>query len=344
MNICLLIHLPAAQQLPMISASYDERMSGTAKLEAAAGHVWSAMGLIFGIVFASVSFIAHHTVIIATDTDRVTEAVEPLLDNPAVSAGLVEAMTQPLDELLATDQIVQRIVDWAGLDLEVPDFLDSAVTALVEPLVERTLTQVRSGVGAIIASEPFARSWRQIVADTHQEMSQLLVGPAQPGEELGLSLRPFLVDIQDGLVDRGFDFVAGIPLPNASITLLQPDTVSGLRDMVQLALVVNPWGAGLALVLIALGIGLAPQRSRAWLAAGGGIAGAMAAVLAVLFMVRNAWIPLQYPSQRTVLQPLADALFAYPITQAFLIAGVAVVVGGAGWLVERRATRQKIMS
>jgi hypothetical protein len=58
-------------------------------------HVWSAVALVLGIVLAPVAFVAHHTVILATDTDRVTDAIEPLLDNPDVQAGLVGAIVGP---------------------------------------------------------------------------------------------------------------------------------------------------------------------------------------------------------------------------------------------------------
>ncbi len=303
------------------------------------------IALVLGIVLAPVALLAHHTVILATDTDRVADAIEPLLDNPEVQAGLVGAIVGPLDDFLLTDSILQRIADQATLDIEVPEFIDDAVTSLIQPIIEDTLERIRQGIGQIIASDPFARSWRQIVADTHVELSGVLAGDDYvEGAGATLSLRPFVQDIQSGLVDRGFDFFAGVPLPDARVTILQPDTVTSLRGVVQGAMVIDPWSAGLAVVFIAAGIVLAPVRSRAWVAAGGGVAVGMVTVVVALWAYRTVVIPLNNPQTTPIVQPIADALFAYPISQALTIAVIAATVGGVGWLVESRVIRQRAMS
>ena len=308
-------------------------------------YVWSVVALVLGIVLAPVAFVAHHTVILATDTDRVADAIEPLIDNPEVQAGLVGAIVGPLDDLLVTDSILQRIADQVALDIEVPEFLDDALTTLIQPLVDETLERVRQGISQIVASGPFARSWRQIVADTHQELSGVLAGDDYvDGQDATLNLRPFVQDIRQGLVDRGFTFLSGVPLPDARITLLEADTVTTLRGVVQAAMLIDPWSAGLAGVFIAAGIILAPLRSRAWVAAGSGVAVGMVTVVVALWAYRTVVIPLNNPMTTPIVQPIADALFAYPISQALTIAVIAATVGGAGWLVESRIIRQRAMS
>ena len=308
-------------------------------------YVWSVVALVVGILLAPVAFVAHHTVILATDTDRVADAIEPLIDNPEVQAGLVGAIVGPLDDLLVTDSILQRIADQVALDIEVPEFLDDALTTLIQPLVDETLERVRQGISQIVASGPFARSWRQIVADTHQELSGVLTGDDYvDGRDATLNLRPFVQDIQQSLVDRGFTFLSGVPLPDARITLLEADTVTTLRGVVQAAMLIDPWSAGLAGVFIAAGIILAPLRSRAWVAAGTGVAVGMVTVVVALWAYRTVVIPLNNPMTTPIVQPIADALFAYPISQALTIAVIAATVGGVGWLVESRIIRQRAMS
>ncbi len=309
-----------------------------------ARRTWSSVMLAAGSVIAALTFVAHHTVVIATDTDRVSAAIEPLLDNPDIRDSVVSGLTEPLNEFLTSDAIIQRIIDSAGLPIEIPSVLDDAVGALLQPVIERTLEQITTGVTQILASEPFARSWRQIVADTHSDLRRLLADdPDSSREGLDLTLTPFLSDIQDDLVSRGFDFLAGVPLPGVSVPLLQPDTVSSLRDTVSVAKTVDPWGAGIAALLIALGIALAPRRQRAWAMAGAGIAGGMVAVVVGLLALRTVWIPLQFPATTPVAQPVADALIAYPMTQALAIGVIAAAVGGVGWLVESRITQQKVL-
>jgi hypothetical protein len=310
-----------------------------------ATQVWSVVALVLGIVLAPVAFLAHHTVILATDTDREADAIEPLLDNPEVRTGLVNAIVAPLDDLLVTDSILQRIVDQATLQIEVPDFLDDALTALIQPIVQDTLERVKQGIAQIIASDPFARSWRQIVADTHQELSAVLTDDDYvDGTDATMNLRPFLQDVQNGLVDRGFSFLAGVSLPDARVILLKADTVATWRSVVQTAMVIDPWGAGLAGVFIAAGIIFAPVRSRAWVTAGGGVAVGMVTVVVALWSYRTVVIPLNNPQTTPIVQPIADALFAYPISQALTIAVIAATVGGVGWLVESRIIRQRAMS
>jgi hypothetical protein len=308
-------------------------------------YTWSLVALVTGIVLAPVAFVAHHTVVLATDTDRVAATVEPLLETPAVQSALVGSITGPLEDLLTTDDILQRIADSAGLGIEVPGLLDDALTALLQPIVDRTLEEVRAGIAQVIASEPFAKSWRQIVSDTHTDMSELLTAESYtPGSELTLSLRPFLADIRDGLVDRGFDFVEAIPLPAIRITLLGADTVESLRGWVQAAQMINPWALGLSGALIAAGVVASPRRENAWAIAGGGVALGMVSIVVTLWLVRTVWIPLQFPRSSDIAQPIADALMRYPITQAILVGVIAATVGAVGWLVESRIRGQRVMT
>lgn len=320
-------------------------MTTAAAPRQSARNTWSLIALVAGIVFAPVAFVAHHVVVLATDTDRVAGALEPLLETPAVQTSLVESLTKPLEDLLATEDILQRIADSAGLGIEVPGLIDEALTALLQPIVDRTLEEVREGIGQIIASEPFAKSWRQIVADTHADMSELLTGnTVTAGSELGLSLRPFLADIRNGLVDRGFDFLATIPLPDVRITLLTADSVESLRTWVQAAAIIDPWALALAGVFIAAGIVSSTKRQNAWVVAGGGVTLGMVSLVVTLWLVRTVWIPLQFPRSADVAQPVADALLRYPITQAILIGVIAATLGAVGWMVESRISQQRAMT
>lgn len=306
---------------------------------------WSLIALVTGIVFAPLAFVAHHTIVLATDTDRVAGALEPVLDLPPVQEGLVASLTDPLEEFLTSDELIQRIVDSAGLGITVPPVLDDAVTELLQPLIDETLTQVNTGVTEIIASEPFARSWRQIIADTHGEFAEVVQSdPAVATPELTLSLRPFLVDIRDGLVDQGFSFFEGVPVVDIRLGIIEAETMESLRTVVQVAGVADPWGVALVGVLLAGAIVFSPKRHNAWAIAGGGVALSMMGVVAVLWLVRTVWIPIQFPSSADIATPIADALLDYPISQAALIAVVSATVGVVGWAIESRIARQKAMS
>lgn len=308
-------------------------------------HTWSLIALIAGIVFAPIAFVAHHVVVLSTDTDRVAGALDPVLDLPEVQQGLVSALTDPLEEFLTSDELIQRIVDSAGLGVTVPPVLDDALTELLQPLIDETLTQVSAGVTEVIASEPFARSWRQIIADTHGEFAEIVQSdPGTPPAELTLSLRPFLVDIRDGLVNQGFSFFEGVPVVDIRLGIIDADTMGSLRSVIQVASVADPWGAALVGVLLAVAIVFSPKRQNAWAIAGGGVALSMIGVVATLWLVRTVWIPLQFPNSAKIATPIADALLDYPISQAALIAVVSATVGVVGFAIESRIARQKAMS
>ena len=308
-------------------------------------HTWSLIALIAGIVFAPIAFVAHHVVVLSTDTDRVAGALDPVLDLPEVQQGLVSALTDPLEEFLTSDELIQRIVDSAGLGITVPPVLDDALTELLQPLIDEPLTQVNAGVTEIIASEPFARSWRQIIADTHGEFAAIVQSdPGTPSPELTLSLRPFLVDIRDGLVEQGFSFFEGVPVVDIRLGIIDADTMGSLRSVIQVASVADPWGVALVGVLLAGAIVFSPRRKNAWAIAGGGVALSMIGVVAVMWLVRTVWIPIQFPNSADIATPIADALLDYPISQAALIAVVSATVGVVGWAIESRIARQKAMS
>ena len=308
-------------------------------------HVWSLIALIAGILFAPIAFVAHHTVVLATDTDRVAGALEPVLDLPQVQQGLVSALTDPLEEFLTSEELIQRIVDSAGLGITVPPVLDDALTELLQPLIDETLTKVNAGVTEVIASEPFARSWRQIIADTHGEFAEIVQGDTgTPSPELTLSLRPFLVDIRDGLVDQGFNFFEGVPVVDIRMGIIEAETMDSLRTAIQVASVADPWGVALVGALLTGAIVFSPKRQNAWAIAGGGVALSMIGVVATLWLVRTVWSPVQFPNSQDIATPIADALLDYPISQAALIAVASATVGVVGWAIESRIARQKAMS
>jgi len=326
-----------------VTLGYVTTSSSTPRRPAA--HTWSLVSLVVALVIAPLAFLAHHTVVLATDTDRVSGALEPLLDTPQVQEGLVDSLTEPLETFLTSDELIQRIVDSAGLSITVPEVLDDALTELLQPLIDETLAAVNQGVAEIIASDPFARSWRQIIADTHADFADIVTSDrSEPAEPLDLSLRPFLVDIRDGLADQGFEFVSGVPVPEVGVEVVDSETMTSLRGAISFARLADPWGVALTGILLATALVTSPRRSRTWAVTGGGVALGMMSVVAALWLVRTVWLPIQFPNQTEIATAVTDALLAYPVSQAALIAVVAGTVGAVGWAIESRISRQKAMT
>lgn len=312
-----------------------------------ARHTWALVALITGVVLSPVAFATHQVTVLATDTDRVASALEPLIDNPEVQSALVAGLSDPLEEFFTSDALVQKIVDSAGLGITVPPVLDQALTDLLEPLIDQTLQELRRALDEVFSSESFARSWRQIVADTHQQLGQTLEGPtsAEGGSTaLVMSLRPFLADVRNFLVDEGFDFLEGLTLPEVGIQVASPETMDGLISSYRIVDTLDPWLIALTLLLLGGGIVRAPRRSTAWLLAGGGVGLGMAVSIVALWGVRTVWVPGQFERSPELAVMVADALLAYPITQAITIGVIATAVGVVGWAIESRISRQKAMT
>jgi hypothetical protein len=312
-----------------------------------ARHTWALVALITGLVLSPVAFAAHQVTVLATDTDRVASALEPLIDTPEVQGALVAGLADPLEEFFTSDALVQKIVDSAGLGITVPPVLDQALTDLLQPLIDQTLQELRQAFAEVFSSESFARSWRQIVADTHQQLGQTLQGPTSTeagSTALVMSLQPFLVDVRDYLVDEGFDFLEGLTLPDVGIQVASAETMDGLIGNYRIVDALDPWLIALTLLLLGVGIILAPRRSTAWLVAGGGVGLGMVVSIVALWGVRTVWVPGQFERSPELAVLVADALLAYPITQAITIGVVATVVGVVGWAIESRISRQKAMT
>ena len=308
-------------------------------------YTWSVVALVAGIVLAPVAFVSHHAVSLATDTDRVANAMEPLIDEPIIRDGLISQITAPLESFLTSDAIIQRIVDQAGLGITVPGFLDDVAGALLQPIIDDTLTRIRGGITTIIGSDAFTSSWRQMVADTHVSFSAIMTSDSfDDSQSLALSLRPFVVGVQEGLVDQGFSFLSDVVVPPIGVTILGPESLESMRSSYQIARVMEPWSIALAGVLIAGAVIAFPRRETAWAVAGGGVALGMVAVVVSLWLVRSVWVPLQYSDSPEVATLIADALLAYPIGQAMTIAVIAATVGGVGWVIESRIRQQKAMT
>ena len=310
----------------------------------------ATIALVLGLIVSPLSFLAHHAVSLVNDTERVATALDPLVESPEVRALLVEHMVTPLEEFLTQDELLQTLVDQAGLPITLPDALDDALMAVLDPLIEEALTATRGALTVFVDSEEFQRSWRQMIAVSHEEIGKAFRGDpdarldvSETGE-VSLSLQPVLEDARASLVEGGLTFFNDLTIPDLRFTVFTIDNIDGVITTYRILDALDPWIILVTLVLLGGGVWWSRNRPLAWLVAGGGVAGGMVLVLLGLWYARGVALPQAFPESEIIVKDISDALAAYPTSMALVIIAVSLAVGLSGYLIESRVSRQKVMS
>jgi hypothetical protein len=219
------------------------------------------------------------------DTDRYVDTVAPLAQDPAVQAYVARAAADAVYELLDVEAVVA----------ELPDEL-AGLGATVAPAVRGFLLDA---AGRFTASQAFQGLWNQANRTAHTVISSVLTGDASltdlEGGQLTLDLGALLERFQTDLVDAGFTLVDQVDLGGADRTIVlvegeQLQSIETVRSLVG-QLESLSWLLFLATIGVAVGsVVVAPDRRRAMLRLGVGVAFSMVLVAIGLSIARRAFL------------------------------------------------------
>lgn len=239
---------------------------------------------------------------VVNDTDGYVDAVGPLAEDPAVQ-----------DAVAA--RLADRVVAAAGRS---------------GPLTERLRDRVEEQVRRVVASERFASAWTEANRLAHRNVVALLTGDdgngivTLTGDTVTLQLGALAPPIQERLAAAGLPLPGRLATTDTEIVLIQSEHLPTAREWLARIDRLGRWLPGASVVLLAAGVLLARNRSRALAATGGGVALAMLALLAGLTLARPAYLDALPPT----VDPAAAATVFDQIISPLRSSALALLIAG----------------
>ena len=192
--------------------------------------------LLVGVVLVPVATAGRWAYDVVVPADGFVATVAPLATDPAVTGEVEDRL------VTATTRQIQVSTGGGG--------------ALVEPLV-------RLAVQRAVGDPAFARLWRTLTRDVHTQLIDVLTSSGRADSDIALRLAPLSDAVRQELVRADVPFAARLPTVAATVPLLPADQPARARGAFAL---LEEWGPVLplvALLVIALGLLVAPRRASA---------------------------------------------------------------------------------
>jgi hypothetical protein len=304
--------------------------------------------LVLAGLLAPVSVVARYARDQVLNTDRYVATMAPLAKDPAIQNDVADQITNQiftyLDVQALTTQSLQALAK-----LGVPE----RVVGLSEPIANGIEQFVGTQVHKLVASDQFAAVWEQANRIAHAQLVSALTGReggavTVANGKVTVDLGPLITQVKQQLVSEGFGLASRIPTVSTSFTVLESPNIEKAQRGVRLLDQAANWLPVIVLVLLLLGVALAPNRRRGLLVGALAVAAGML-VLAIGIAIGRHWYITTRPAGilsedaatsliDTVISPMRTALRAV-LLLALLVAAAAFVLGPAASAVAiRRGT------
>ncbi|MGW3989073.1 hypothetical protein [Streptomyces sp. NPDC004830] len=250
--------------------------------------------LLLTLLLAPLAVVAAWVEDTVSDTDGYVSTVAPLASDPAVQAVLTERLTDRVVDRVDVEAVTDalaRTLQEAGAP---PRVVDGAA-ALEGPLRDAVRTAVDRAVAGVVTSEAFRQIWEGANRRSHAAVTNMLTGEREGAvsEENGtvqLDVGELVDQVQQRLVDAGFDKAAAIPDTDRTVTLFETEHLGKAQDAMRLLDVLGAWLPVLTVVLAALAVWTAPSHRFMLLITATGVAVMMAVLLVILALVRRVYL------------------------------------------------------
>ena len=249
--------------------------------------------IVVGCLLAPLSVLAVWTANQVSDTGRYVANVEPLIHDPAIQNALTDKITNEVTSNIH----VTAYTDQAAALLTAKGL--PRVGALLKtfgPSISSAVTGFIHGqVHKLVTSPLFARAWVQANTVAHKELVYAL--SAQGNGTIGISngqvtldLGPFINQVKQDLVKRGFTLANNIPAIHPTFALFSAKYLVKARTAYRIVNDLKIVLPILTLLLLALGVYVARGHRRALIGAGLGLAASMLLLGAGLLIFRGVYL------------------------------------------------------
>ena len=229
-----------------------------------------------------------------TDTDRYVDTVAPLADDPAVQQAVATNMTNRVFEYIDVQGLTSQAFAALAQQGALPPALAAQLQALAVPLSNGVRSFAEDQVLNLVQSDVFADAWEEANRAAHEQIVAALTGESSAvtieNDAVTVNLAPFLAEVKERLVARGFGLAERIPAVNAEFVVFRSSDLTTVQNGYRLVDALGMWLPFICVALAALGIFVARNHRLAFLGAGLGLAAAMVVTGIALALARRAYL------------------------------------------------------
>jgi hypothetical protein len=250
--------------------------------------------LLLALLLAPLAVVAAWIQDTVSDTDRYVATVAPLASEPAVQEAVINRLTdrvvKNVDVEAVTDSLAKALRD-AGARPRVvqgAESLEGPLRNAVRTVVDRTVTRV-------ITSDVFQQVWEGANRRSHAAVVGMLTGDREgalraEGDTVLLDVGAVVDQVQERLVDAGFDKASAIPDTDRTVTLFEAEELGKAQDAMRLLDILGTWLPVLTVVLAALAVWTAPAHRVMLMITATGVGVMMVVLVVALAVVRRVYL------------------------------------------------------
>jgi hypothetical protein len=290
--------------------------------------------IVLGCLLAPVAVLGVWAGNQVSDTGRWVATVEPLIHDPAIQNALTEKITTQV-----TNQVdVPGLINQASAQLNARGLprISSLLTTFSPQINSAVNGFIFSVVHSVITSPAAANTWVQVNTVAHRGLVKVLSGQGNgaftvSNNQVVLNLGPFIAEVKQDLVARGFSVADKIPNVNPTFALFEAKDLGKAQAGYRFVNAFKIAAPIVAVLLLAAGVYVARRHRRALIWAGLGLAASMLILAIGLEIARSIYLG-SVPSS---VLPTDAAAAAYDTLIRFirqslrvvLVVGLVVAVG-----------------
>lgn len=297
-------------------------------------HRWRWTGatlvLLIAALLVTMSVVARYARAEILDTDKYVATVAPLASDPAVQDAITARASDEIIAKIDVPELINELADATGR----PN-APAIASAIAGPVNDYVENLVHEKVQEFVRSPRFESLWVNANTAASTQLVGVLTGRGTDvvkteGNQITVEVGPIVDEVKQRLIDSGFAVASRIPTVSLQVPVMTVEDLPRIQSYVRTLDNLATWLPLVALVLLALGIWLAPGHRRAALIGAAMIAVLMVVLLITLNAVRGAYenevanrnlnVPAALALYDTLLRYLLRAI------QALLIVAVVAII------------------
>ena len=247
------------------------------------------MLLVLAGLLATASVAARYARNEILNTDTYVATVTPLASDPAVQNAIANRVSTEVIKQIDVPKLIDDLAAATGRPNAdaIASIIAGPVNDAVEGFVQKTVLR-------FVQSPEFQTLWVNANTVAHNQLSAVLTGEGTEvvktqGDQIMLEIGPIVAEVKQRLIDSGLSVASKIPSVSVQVPLMTVEDLPRIQSYVNLLDNLATWLPFAALILLALGIWLAPLHRRAALIGAIVIAILMIVMLIALNAVRTAY-------------------------------------------------------
>lgn len=298
----------------------------------------SALCIVIATMLVPLAIVTAWARLELVDESAFVATLAPLADDPAVQQMIIDETVEAVEAQVDFADLTGNVFDGIA-QLGLPPRAVDALQLLEAPAAAGLSSLLTQTVTRVVESEAFADTWTTTTRAAHRALTAAATSDGGgivvlTDDGLGIQLGAIVDGVKANLVDRGIGIAQLIPAVDRVVIVGTGETLVIVRTVYTLATTLGWWLPVIAIVLFAIGIGIARRRSTAVLGTGVGfIVGG--GILALAFGIGSplaAQAAVQLGLSAAALDAVYESLVGAMQQTAAIVMLLGVVIAVLGWL------------